>query len=138
MKIQFRKFSPQAVTPTRAHPFDAGWDIVAVSVNFLSGIWIYKTGLGAAIPPGFVGILKERSSIRNRGMVLLGGVIDSGFTGEIEVSFICCSGNFYPYQPGEKICQLLIVPIAPVEEFEEVLLLPESQRGANGFGSTGV
>lgn len=146
MKLRFKRFSELAVAPNRAHYSDAGFDITATKLRRDPGypeLVIYETDLGVEVPFGYVGVLKERSSIRNHGLVLLGGVIDAGYTGKIEVSFQRQKKEHYwdrtqPYGAGDRICQLVIVPLAVILGVEEVDELSSGLRGNNGFGSTGA
>lgn len=140
MTLKFKKFHPNATAPRKAHPHDAGFDLTSVGElpSDRRDVSIHTTGIAVEIPEGYVGILKERSSIRKHGLVLLGGVIDAGYAGIIEVSFLCSPGAT-PYLEGERICQLVIVPLAQFEGAEEVAELAEiGERGAGGFGSTGI
>lgn len=90
MKVKFKKLSPDAVIPKKAHPTDAGLDLTATSRVFdEKGSLVYGTGLAAEIPSGYVGLVFPRSSIANKDLLLSNsvGVIDSGYRGEIMVKF---------------------------------------------------
>ena len=96
-------------------------------------------GLAAAIPAGHVGLLAVRSSMGIRHGVTLSngvGVIDSDYRGQVHVGLHNLSGEPYTVQPGDRVAQLLVVPVA-APEIEVVDALPETVRGAGGFGSTG-
>jgi dUTP pyrophosphatase len=140
MKINFTKLSKDAVTPKRAHDTDAGFDLVAIECDFApGGMFVCKTGIAVEIPPGFFGAIFPRSSIRNTPLILSNcvGVIDSGYRGEIVFSFRWVNtADGAQYKAGDRIGQLVILPL-PEVEFEEVLVLSESKRGTCGFGSTG-
>lgn len=149
MKIKFKKLNEKAIIPTRAHATDAGFDLVAVSKDFdhVHGCIVYGTGIAVEIPQGYVGLVFPRSSIAAHALTLTNsvGVIDSGYRGEIMAKFVpttapilAISGNgadMY-YNTGERIAQLVIMPI-PEIEFEEVDTLSDSERGTGGYGSTG-
>jgi dUTP pyrophosphatase len=140
MILRFKKHIATATAPRKSHPTDAGFDLTSAGVLPIQrpNVETHTTGIAVEIPEGYVGLLKERSSIRKRGLVLLGGVIDAGYTGIIEVSFL---HNVFalPYLEGEHICQLVIVPLAQFDGVEEVSSLAElGDRGAEGFGSTGA
>ena len=97
------------------------------------------TGLAAAIPAGHVGLLAVRSSMGIRHGVTLSngvGVIDSDYRGQVHVGLHNLSGEPYTVQPGDRVAQLMVVPVA-APEIEVVDALPETVRGAGGFGSTG-
>ena len=100
---------------------------------------LIPTGLAAAIPEGYVGILASRSSMGLRNGVGLSngiGVIDSDYRGPIRVGLYNLRSTPYTVRPGDRIAQLLVVPVA-CPAIEVVDALPETERGAGGFGSTG-
>ena len=100
---------------------------------------LLPTGLAAAIPAGHVGVLAVRSSMGIRHGVTLSngvGVIDSDYRGQVHVGLHNLSGEPYTVQPGDRVAQLMVVPVA-APEIEVVDALPETVRGAGGFGSTG-
>ena len=97
------------------------------------------TGLGAEIPAGLAGMVFSRSGLGTKhGMVVAQGVgvIDSDYRGEIKVPLRNMGEKPYAVQPGERIAQLVLLPVQllPVEEVQE---LTHTQRGQGGFGSTG-
>ncbi len=100
---------------------------------------IVPTGLAVAIPAGHVGLLAVRSSMGvKRGVTLANGVgvIDSDYRGEVGVGLMNVSGDAYTVLPGDRIAQLIVLPVAqPAPELVEEL--PETGRGTGGFGSTG-
>ena len=100
---------------------------------------LLPTGLAAALPAGPVGLLAVRSSMGIRHGVTLSngvGVIDSDYRGQVHVGLHNLSGEPYTVQPGDRVAQLLVVPVA-APEIEVVDALPETVRGAGGLGSTG-
>ena len=100
---------------------------------------LLPTGLAAAIPAGHVGLLAVRSSMGIRHGVTLSngvGVIDSDYRGQVHVGLHNLSGEPYTGQPGDRVAQLMVVPVA-APEIEVVDALPETVRGAGGLGSTG-
>ena len=116
---------------------DAGWDLESVEdvVIEANGVApMIKTGVRVAIPDGYFGLIKERSSMAAKGIFVMGGVIDSGYRGEIMVNLANISGYDYTIKKGERIAQLIILPCSAVMVKGE---LPDSNRGENGFGSTG-
>lgn len=141
MKVKFKKLHPDAVIPSKANPGDAGFDLVSVSTKFdnKSQIRNFGTGLAVEIPEGYVGYIFPRSSIYKTYFRLANcvGVIDSGYRGEIGFNFDIKSNAHKAYKIGDRIGQLIIMPI-PEVEFVEVDELSDSSRGIGGFGSSGV
>lgn len=140
MQVKFKKLNPKAVTPKQSKPGDAAFDLVATETTGRPGgvFQEYNTSLAVEIPEDHVGLLFARSGISDRGLALCNsvGVIDSGFRGELRFRFYKLSPFARPYEIGDRIGQLLIMPI-PKIEFEEVTELSATERGDNGWGSTG-
>lgn len=140
MKIQFKKLVPEAQKPKFGKPGDAGADLVATSVKLNTNQVIYGTGIAVEIPEGMVGLVFPRSSIRNYDLAMSNsvGVIDSGYRGEIMVTFNVKNPSEPQeiYTEGDRIAQLVIVPV-PLIQYTEVEELSETQRGEQGHGSTG-
>lgn len=140
MKVNIKKLNESAVIPKYAHDTDAGLDLVATSVEVDDdGNLVYGTGLAFEIPVGYVGLVFPRSSVSLRSLVMANsvGVIDSGYRGEVTAKFKPIGQYLQnPYQIGERVAQLVIIPY-PHVEFKEVDILSESERGTGGYGSTG-
>ena len=124
--------------PGYAKPGDAGIDLVATSFTDLGDQVVYGTDVYLEIPEGYVGLIYPRSSIFTKHLTLSNsvGVIDSGYRGEIRAIFNKKVNEGTYYQVGDKIAQIVIMPY-PKVKFNVVCELSESDRGANGFGSTG-
>ena len=137
MKVKIKKLHPDAVIPKYAKPGDAGMDLTAVEMERAWDVVTYKTGLAVEIPPWHVGLLFPRSSVYKTSMVLSNcvGVIDSGYRGEIMLKFREQT-NSNPYEVGDRIGQLIIMPY-PRVDFELVDELTSTDRGSGGYGSTG-
>ena len=143
MRLPFRRLDPTVPLPEYARPGDAGLDLRAgVDAEIAPGErGMIPTGLAVAIPEGHAGLVLPRSGLASRqGLTLANapGLIDAGYRGEI----VCAVVNLDREQPvkiarGDRIAQLVVVPLAVVEP-EAVDELPESARGADGFGSTGL
>lgn len=119
---------------------DAGADLTATRIidNNSFGV-TYGTSIAVEIPEGHVGLIFPRSSIRNTELVLSNsvGVIDSGYRGEIMCTFNKTNGlDSIAYKAGDRICQMIIIPYPDVD-YIPVMELTDSERGTNGFGSTG-
>lgn len=127
-----------AYMPQRAHEYDAGYDIFS---PIRQCIWrhsseVIDTGVHVEIPKGYVGMLKSKSGLNVKYSITGEGVIDSGYTGSIVAKLYNDSFQNYMIEKGDKIIQLVILPII-TPELELVDSFAETERGANGFGSTG-
>lgn len=125
--------------PARAG--DAGVDLRATeAVTLQAGQrYLIPTGLAVAIPQGYAGFVQPRSGMAiNKGLGVLNspGLIDSGYRGELKVIAINMDSEPVEIERGDRIAQLVILPV-PAFIYEEVDVLPDSERGAGGFGSTG-
>ena len=138
MKLKFKKLSPEAKVPQRANPTDAGLDLTATSVKYdvTTGTYSYGTGLAVEIPEGYMGLLAPRSSVYKKDLTLANsiGIVDSSYRNEVMLKFRPIGTNVY--KAGERVGQLVIVPIVLAEP-EEVDELDKTDRGG-GFGSSGV
>lgn len=123
----------------KAHKEDAGFDIKCpknlVIPAYCSGT--INTGVHVEIPQGYVGMIKSRSSMNFKKDLICEGVIDCGFTGSIGVKLYNLGENNQRIKIGDKIAQLVIMPIADIEEAEMVDEVIGGERGNGGFGSTG-
>lgn len=122
----------------RAHSLDAGYDVkspvdVIVPGN---GNVVIDTGVHVAIPVGHVGMIKSKSGLNVNYDIQSEGVIDAGFTGSIKVKLYNHGQKDYLVSRGDKITQLVVLECVR-DDVEIVDKLPDSERGANGFGSTG-
>lgn len=135
MKI---KLDNGAYTPTRAHSADAGLDIYARERKLVRAhdSECFDTGVHIEIPKGFVGFLKSKSGLNVKHGLTSEGVIDSGYTGSICVKLYNNSDDDYIINGGDKISQLVILPIV-LPDLEIVTELGKTDRGSNGFGSSG-
>lgn len=136
--LPVQKLDDAATLPTRAHPGDAGLDLYALETTTLAANagGVLRTGIAIELPAGHVGLVCDRSSLAKRGLKTAGGIIDAGYRGEIGVVVWNLRPDAQTLAKGERIAQLLIMPIAapaPVETRS----LSETARGAGGFGSTG-
>ena len=127
-----------AIMPTRAHPWDAGLDLYAVEDGYIrcNQSRIFDTGVHIAIPEGFLGLVKSKSGLMCNHGILTDGTIDAHYTGPIKVCLFNHGGSKYEVKAGDKIAQLVIVPCV-MPHLELVDSLEETDRGDNGFGSTG-
>lgn len=128
--------------PVYAKPGDAGLDLRAAEAASLAPgeRRLFPTGLAVAIPEGHAGLVVPRSGLAmQKGVTVLNapGLIDSGYRGELKVLLINHGAEAVAIERGERIAQLVIQPVAHAR-LVEVDRLPDSSRGAGGFGSTGA
>ncbi len=132
------KLDEGAKMPTRAHETDAGLDLYARETQYVLARESAKfdTGVHIELPPGTVGMLKSKSGLNVKHGITSEGVIDVGYTGSIVVKLYNHSGYDYRVEAGDKISQLVIMPIY-TPSLELVDELGTTERGNGGFGSTG-
>jgi len=143
LHIQISKLHEDAILPTQGSVEAAGWDLYALEQTEVrkNATVLIPTGLAIAIPVGWEGQLRCRSSLGKRGMMLPNGVgtIDSDYRGELKVlaSFIG-DGDSITIEKGERVAQLIFARVPMVTWFEvENEHLGGTTRGTGGFGSTG-
>ena len=127
-----------AYMPTRAHDTDAGLDLYAMEDKTvpLKGSAIFDTGVHIEIPPNTAGVLISKSGLNVKYGLTSTGLIDEGYTGSICVKLYNHTTEHYHVKKGDKISQLVIFPIIK-PELEVVEEFSETERGNNGFGSSG-
>ena len=139
--LPIQRLRPDAVIPERAYSGDAGLDLSACERVELSPgeRAVVGTGLAVAIPEGHAGFVQPRSGLAARhGITIVNtpGLVDSGYRGELRVVLLNTDREHaFVVEPGMRIAQLVVVPVAEPEPLE-VDQLPESERGVRGFGST--
>lgn len=136
--LEIKKLRPDATAPLRAHEGDAGLDLFSAADCRLSPrepVHV-STGIAMAVPLGFVGLICDRSSMGAKGIRTLGGVVDAGYRGEVQVILINLRDEPFKIRKGDKIAQMLVLPVNLCAT-EEVPELDVTSRAANGFGSTG-
>lgn len=134
MKI---KLDPGAYVPERAHMADAGLDLRSMETRYVSPgeFESFDTGVHVEIPKGYVGLITSKSGLMAKGITSR-GTIDSGYTGSIKAILFNHGEEGYLVRKGDKITQLVVLPCI-IEDVELVSHLEETERGDNGFGSTG-
>jgi dUTP diphosphatase len=142
MKIPFLSLDPELSAPVAAHAGDAGIDLRArVDTTLDEGEWaMVPTGVAVAIPEGYAGLVAPRSGLAARHAISVvngPGVVDAGYRGEINVILINHGTAPVTLSRGDRVAQLVVVPVAQVD-LVKVEELPDSERGAGGFGSTGT
>ena len=128
---------PGCSIPTRAHRHDAGLDLYAAESGWIfpKSRKTFGTGFHIAIPEGFTGMLTSKSGMMGKGITSR-GTIDSGFTGSIKAVLYNHSWRFVRIKKGQKITQLVVMPIV-TPELNFVDSLEQTERSDGGFGSTG-
>ena len=142
MTLAFRRIHPDAVLPAYAHPSDAGMDVRSVEdVEIAPGSHsLVHTGLVMNLPPGYEAQVRPRSGLALKfGVTVLNtpGTIDSGYRGEVGVILANFGDAPFAVTKGDRIAQVVVAPVTQAEivETDEVGV---TDRGAGGFGSTGV
>jgi dUTP pyrophosphatase len=142
VELPVAKLSPEATLPTRAHEGDAGLDLYACEAAHIGPgeRWSVGTGVAVEIPEGHAGLVLPRSGLaKKHGIALVNapGLIDAGYRGELRVLLLNTDpAETFRVEPGDRIAQLVIAPLALAEPVE-VEALAESARGDGGFGSSG-
>ena len=143
MTLRVRRLHPDAKLPTRAHEGDAGLDLHALEGCVLEPgeRAMVPTGIAIELPDGHAGLVVPRSGLAAKhgiSVVNAPGLIDPGYRGEVRVLLLNTDpGAAFEVQPGMRIAQLVVTPVAApaVQEVED---LPSTSRGSGGFGSTGT
>ena len=140
MKVKIKPLHADLKLPSYGHPGDAGLDLFSLEEYTLKpGVrHIFAVGFALEFPVGYAAIVKDKGSLSSTEASLhcLGGIFDAGYRGEYNVCLVNLGQKAYTIEKGQKIAQLLILPVEHAE-FEEVLELSSSSRGAGQFGSTG-
>jgi dUTP pyrophosphatase len=149
MIVKIKKLHPNAVIPAKASDLAAGWDVTCTEIEKgLNGLITCKTGFALQPPPNYRVVLIPRSSITKTMYVMQNspGCGDPDYLGEYIYKFRALpkeglpfgslSYEGFPFKAGERIGQLFLQEIIPIE-FEEVIELDATNRGTGGFGSTG-
>ena len=138
MIIRFIKLKNTAITPAKMHPEDACYDLYAAEDLEVphNGSATAMLGLALEIPYGFAGIIKGRSGLTKAGVIVPTGTIDQNYRGEIGVTLLNTSRKSYTVKQGDRIAQFCVTPTYSLY-FDEVSELSKTDRGTQGFGSTG-
>lgn len=138
--VKFKKLDDSAVAPKYSKEGDAGLDLTATSIisNTTNQV-TYGTGIALEIPNGFVGLVFPRSSIKKYELQLSNsvGIIDSGYRGEIQITFNKIHSSLTDYKVGDRVAQIIILPYPQITMVESKEL-SKTERGEGGFGSTGT
>ncbi len=138
MKLKIKKLKDGATLPKYAKEGDVGLDMYAMETVTIAPMEHHRLWHGFALefPTGYAAIVKDKSSISKAGLHTMGGVFDAGYRGEYNTHLVNLSDKPYTIEAGDKVSQLVILPVA-IAEIEETDTLSESERGDTGFGSSG-
>lgn len=160
IKVGFKKITEDAILPVKAHATDSGFDLFANEERIIKPgkTVVIKTGIAIKLPPGYEAQVRPRSGLTSKTKLRVQlGTIDQDYTGEIgiiadnitNVDSVEADGNnlgdflkdweqkvLIKVNKGDRVAQLVIVPIPAVESYE-IDKLEDTERGKNGFGSTG-
>jgi dUTP diphosphatase len=142
VELPVARLQDDAKLPSRAHEGDAGLDLYACEAAHIGPgeRWSVGTGVAVEIPEGYAGLVLPRSGLaKKHGIALVNspGLIDAGYRGEIRVLLLNTDpAETFRVEPGDRIAQLVIAPIALAEPVEATALA-DSVRGDGGFGSSG-
>ena len=136
--LKIKKLDREATLPDYAYYGDAGLDLYAnadILIKPLERV-IVPTGVALEIPDGYVGLIWDKSSLGIQKILkTLGGVVDSGYRGEVKIGLINLSKEDFQISRGQKIAQMIIQKKEGVE-VQEVEILSESERDVKNFGSS--
>lgn len=139
VKVKIKKLKENAVLPSYGHPGDAAMDFVACE-NYVVEAGkrqLVSTGISMELPEGYFASIRGKSGLAyKKGISILGGVIEYGYTGEYGVIVLNTGDEDFEVRAGDKIAQVVIAPVA-IAEIEEVEELGKSVRGDGAWGSTG-
>ncbi len=138
IEIKWKRVHDYGCEPWRALDGDAGYDLCAIENTSINPFQVHRirTGIAVEIPVGYYGRVIGRSGLSAEGVLVYPGTIDSGYRGEISVVMQNLSGKLYLVRHPNRIAQLIIAPL-PKTRMVQADHLDETDRGTNGFGSTG-
>ncbi len=138
LEVKIKKLKDGAKLPSYAHPGDVGLDLYSMEEVTIPpmGHHRFYNGFALEFPEGYAAIVKDKGSISKAGLHAMGGVFDAGFRGEYNVHLVNLSDKPYTFEKGDKVAQLVILPVAHAELIESETL-SDTSRGMGQFGSTG-
>lgn len=136
--LKVKRLNVDAVLPSFALPGDVGMDVRALEDSIIApgAHVILYLGFALEFPVGYGAFMKDKSSISKAGLHVMGGVYDAGYRGEYNVHLVNLSDQAYEIKKGNKVAQLVLLPVG-IPEVVEVDELSSSERGTGSFGSTG-
>jgi len=141
LTLKFMKLSEHGFQPIKGTPLSAGFDLHSAYDYSVPSKekQLVKTDIAIEVPEGYYGRIAPRSGLAVKKFIDIGaGVIDRDYRGNVGVVLFNFGSDSFEIKKGDKIAQLILVKIADIDKCEEVESLDETERGAAGFGSTGV
>lgn len=138
--LKIKKVHPDAKVPTYANAGDAGMDLYAVQRTVIKPgkMAFIPTGIAVQLPRDTVGLIWDKSGLATKhGLKIMGGVIDEGYRGELQMCLMNLGKKAVVFEIGHKVAQMLIQKVQR-PQIRVVSVLSDSQRGKKGFGSSGV
>ena len=140
MKVETKRFHPDAVLPKFALKTDTAMDVFALERTILvpGNVTKVRTGVGIDVPVGYAYFIKDKSSVGSMGVTTLGGVFDAGYQGEIIAIMFNLTDQEIIFEKAQKLCQIVFMKIEQPKLVEVVEFSEMTERGVGGFGSTGA
>lgn len=138
LEVKIKRLKPEAKMPSYAHPGDVGLDVYSLEDATIlpGGHHRFYNGFALEFPEGYAAMVKDKGGISKAGLHTMGGVFDAGFRGEYNVHLVNLGDRPYAVEKGDKVAQLVILPVARAK-LVEADELADSSRGSGQFGSTG-
>lgn len=139
--IQFKKLNEEAIIPTKGHKEDSGWDLKILETTMLKPFEtkVIPTGIAINLPEGYEAQVRPRSGVTSKTKLRVQlGTVDNGYHGDIGVIVDNIGGTTVALDKGYKLAQLVVAPVSFMESEEVLEFSNKTERGTNGFGSTGV
>jgi dUTP pyrophosphatase len=139
-KMLIKKLSEKAITPMKIHDSSAGYDLFSTEGGTIrsNSYKIISTGISISLPKGFYGRIASRSGLATKHSIEVGaGVVDQGYTGEVKVLLRNFGESDFVFDENSRIAQMIVTPYES-PELEVVDILPQTDRGEDGFGSSGI
>lgn len=141
VRVNIKRLSLGARMPVKAHSDDTGWDLRALDAKRIEQGETVRIRTGIAVEvvtPGYAAAVRPRSGMSTQGLIVPIGTIDRGYRGDVGVIITNTTLSDMWVQAGDRIAQLVIECVPTDVDMAEVVDLSDSERGAAGFGSTGV
>lgn len=139
IKVKFKKLDTNAIPFSYSREGDACMDMYSLADDIIypRGTVIIPTGIAVEIPEGYEGIVRGRSGLASKGIQAHLGTIDSAYRGDVGIIITNTSNTHFEVKAGMRLAQFTIKPVYKIHLVEEVEL-SDTERGTNGYGSSGV